>query len=100
MTQRRDDLEVEFEEAARGTEKTVKFQRLTKCDACNGSRSRSGATAASPCPNCLDTGQVRTQQGFFSVLTTCGQCLGEGIIISDPCPKCQGQGRIRKSESR
>jgi molecular chaperone DnaJ len=93
------DLEVEFEEAARGTEKTVKFQRLTKCDACNGSRSRAGATAASPCPNCRGTGQVRTQQGFFSISTTCGQCRGEGMIISDPCPKCQGQGRIRKSES-
>jgi len=93
------DLEVEFEEAARGTEKAVKFQRLTKCDACNGSRSRAGATAASPCPNCRGTGQVRTQQGFFSISTTCGQCRGEGMIISDPCPKCQGQGRIRKSES-
>ncbi|MHB8383030.1 MAG: molecular chaperone DnaJ [Candidatus Binataceae bacterium] len=93
------DLEIEFEEAARGTEKAVKFQRLTKCDACNGSRSREGAAAASPCPNCRGTGQVRTQQGFFSISTTCGQCRGEGMIISDPCPKCQGQGRIRKSES-
>jgi molecular chaperone DnaJ len=93
------DLEVEFEEAARGTEKVVRFQRLTLCEACNGTRARGGSTGARQCPNCRGTGQVRTQQGFFSISTTCGQCRGEGTIISDPCPKCQGQGRLRKQES-
>ena len=93
------DLEIDFEEAARGTEKSVKFQRLTQCDECHGTRSRAGAASGQPCPNCRGTGQVRTQQGFFSISTTCGNCRGEGSIISDPCPKCQGQGRIRKSES-
>ncbi len=93
------DLEVEFEEAARGSEKVVKIQRLAQCDACNGSRSRSGSAGQRTCPNCRGTGQVRTQQGFFSIATTCGQCRGEGAIISDPCPKCQGQGRLRKVQS-
>jgi len=93
------DLEVEFEEAARGTEKVVRFQRLTLCESCNGSRARGGSTGARQCPNCRGSGQVRTQQGFFSISTTCSQCRGEGSIISDPCPKCQGQGRLRKQES-
>ncbi len=93
------DLEVDFEEAARGTEKVVKFQRLTQCDACNGTRGRGGSDSVRTCPNCRGTGQVRTQQGFFSIATTCSQCRGEGSIITDPCPKCQGQGRIRKAES-
>src|ERR1039458_9294001 len=93
------DLEIEFEEAARGIEKVVKFQRLTQCEACNGTRARGGSSGARQCPNCRGSGQVRTQQGFFSISTTCGQCRGEGMIISDPCPKCQGQGRIRKHES-
>src|SRR6202163_582038 len=93
------DLEIEFEEAAAGIEKVIKFQRLTQCEACNGSRARGGTSGARQCPNCRGTGQVRTQQGFFSISTTCGQCRGEGMIISDPCPKCQGQGRIRKNES-
>src|ERR1700693_6400995 len=93
------DLEVEFEEAARGTEKVVKFQRLTQCEACNGTRARGGSSGARQCPNCRGTGQVRTQQGFFSISTTCGQCRGEGMIISHPCPKWQGQRRIRKNES-
>jgi molecular chaperone DnaJ len=93
------DLEVEFEEAARGTEKVVRFQRLTLCESCNGTRARGGSTGARQCPNCRGTGQVRTQQGFFSISTTCSQCRGEGTIISDPCPNCQGQGRLRKQES-
>jgi molecular chaperone DnaJ len=93
------DLEIDFEEAARGTEKSVKFQRLTQCDECHGSRSKGGAASVRTCPNCRGTGQVRTQQGFFSIATTCGNCRGEGSIITDPCVKCQGQGRIRKAES-
>ena len=93
------DLEVEFEEAARGTEKIVKFQRLTVCDACNGTRARGGTEGARACPTCRGTGQVRTQQGFFSISTTCGQCRGEGSVIADPCTKCQGQGRVRKPVS-
>src|SRR5713101_3446595 len=93
------DLEIEFEEAAAGIEKVIKFQRLTQCEACNGTRARGATSGARQCPNCRGTGQVRTQQGFFSISTTCSQCRGEGMIIADPCPKCQGQGRIRKHES-
>jgi len=93
------DLEIEFEEAARGAEKVIKFQRLTVCDACNGTRARGGGEGVKTCPNCRGAGQVRTQQGFFSIATTCGQCRGEGTIIADPCTKCQGQGRVRKAVS-
>jgi len=93
------DLDIEFEEAARGTEKIVKFQRMTTCESCNGARARGGSDGVKPCPNCRGTGQVRTQQGFFSIATTCGACRGEGTVISDPCPKCQGQGRMRKPVS-
>jgi molecular chaperone DnaJ len=93
------DLEIEFEEAARGTDKVVKFERLTTCETCKGTRARGGVEGARTCPNCRGTGQVRTQQGFFSISTTCSQCRGEGMIIADPCPKCQGQGRVRKAVS-
>jgi molecular chaperone DnaJ len=93
------DLEIDFQEAARGVEKTISFQRLTTCDSCSGSGARSGAAGVRTCPNCRGTGQVRTQQGFFSISTTCGQCRGEGMIIADPCPKCQGQGRTRRAQS-
>jgi len=93
------DLEVEFEEAHRGVDKVIKIDRLTLCEACNGTRTASGSAGLRTCPNCRGSGQVRTQQGFFSISTTCAQCRGEGNIISDPCPKCQGQGRVRKRQS-
>jgi len=92
------DLEIEFEEAARGVEKNISFQRLASCDACGGAGAR-GGEGARTCPNCRGAGQVRTQQGFFSIATTCGQCRGEGTIIADPCPQCQGQGRVRRAQS-
>jgi molecular chaperone DnaJ len=93
------DMEIEFEEAARGVEKVVRIQRMAQCESCNGTRTRSGGNGQRTCPNCRGTGQVRTQQGFFSIATTCSQCRGEGQIISDPCAKCQGQGRLRKAQS-
>lgn len=93
------DLEIEFEEAARGAEKTISFQRLAMCEACEGSGARNGSAGVRTCPNCRGTGQVRTQQGFFSISTTCGQCRGEGMIIADPCAKCQGHGRVRRAQS-
>jgi molecular chaperone DnaJ len=93
------DMEIEFEEAARGVEKVVRIQRMAQCESCNGTRTRNGGNGQRTCPNCRGTGQVRTQQGFFSIATTCSQCRGEGQIISDPCAKCQGQGRLRKAQS-
>ena len=93
------DLEIDFEDAHRGAERIIKVARLSQCEACNGSRTAAGSGGQRTCPNCRGTGQVRTQQGFFSISTTCAQCRGEGSIISDPCPKCQGQGRVRKLQS-
>jgi molecular chaperone DnaJ len=93
------DLEIDFEDAHRGAERIIKVARLAQCEACNGTRTAAGSGGLRTCPNCRGTGQVRTQQGFFSISTTCAQCRGEGSIISDPCPKCQGQGRLRKLQS-
>jgi molecular chaperone DnaJ len=92
------DLEIDFEEAARGTEKTIKLSRFTLCETCKGTRSASPSGIRS-CPNCRGTGHVRIQQGFFSISTTCSQCRGEGKVIVEPCSTCQGQGRTRKTQS-
>jgi molecular chaperone DnaJ len=92
------DLEIDFEEAARGAEKTIKLSRFVICETCKGARSASPGGIRT-CPNCRGSGQVRMQQGFFSISTTCGQCRGEGKIIVEPCPACQGQGRVRKTQS-
>jgi molecular chaperone DnaJ len=89
------DLEISFEESARGAETTVQIPRQENCDACHGSGSAPGSSAGT-CPQCKGQGQVRFQQGFFTVARTCPQCRGAGKIITKPCESCRGAGRIAR----
>jgi molecular chaperone DnaJ len=89
------ELEVSFEEAAFGCEKTIAVPRLASCEACGGRGAKPG-TSARTCPQCQGSGQVRFQQGFFSIAKTCGHCNGQGTIITNPCPTCSGTGAQRK----
>ena len=89
------DLEIGFEEAANGTETTIQIPRQESCETCNGSGAAAGSTPA-VCPQCRGQGQVRFQQGFFTVARTCPQCRGAGRIITKPCQSCRGTGRITK----
>lgn len=88
------DLEIEFEEAARGCEKRISIPRTTSCETCEGSGAKPGTTPET-CPACRGAGQVRFQQGMFQIAKTCGQCNGAGKINRTPCPTCRGQGRNR-----
>lgn len=92
------DLEVSFDEAAFGTEKKIKVPRTVTCDTCQGSRTAPG-TRAEVCSACRGSGQVRFQQGFFSIAKTCGQCNGAGTIISSPCSACRGHGYVRRTRT-
>jgi molecular chaperone DnaJ len=85
------DLTLEFEEAVFGVEKEISIRRLEACDDCGGTGSANGKAPAS-CAQCGGRGQVRFQQGFFSVAKTCSRCNGTGTTISDPCPVCRGEG--------
>jgi molecular chaperone DnaJ len=89
------DLEISFEESARGSETTVQIPRQENCETCSGSGSAAGSSA-STCPHCKGQGQVRYQQGFFTVARTCPQCRGAGKIITKPCETCKGAGRVTK----
>jgi molecular chaperone DnaJ len=89
------DLEISFEEAAKGTETTIQIPRAETCESCHGSGAAKGTTP-STCPQCHGRGQLRYQQGFFTVARTCGRCRGTGSIITKPCPACQGQGVVMK----
>ncbi len=91
-------LEVEFEEAAFGCEKEISIPRAARCDDCGGSGGREGAPPVK-CSACRGQGQVRFQQGFFSIAKTCGQCNGRGQIVKDPCATCSGAGRVRQAHS-
>lgn len=88
------DLEITFEEAVFGVEKTVRVPRLAVCEDCKGSGSKNG-TPRETCSACRGSGQLRFQQGLFSIAKTCGQCQGQGSVLRDPCRKCGGAGAVR-----
>lgn len=87
-------LELTLEEAVRGTEVRIRIPTLQACTDCGGSGARAG-TAPTICPTCGGHGQVRMQQGFFSIQQTCPNCRGKGRVVTQPCPGCAGQGRVR-----
>lgn len=88
-------LDLGFAEAVFGVEKTISIQRYTECETCHGSGAAQGS-GPSVCDLCHGHGEIRRQQGFFSMATTCHKCQGSGQIILNPCSTCQGQGRKRK----
>ncbi len=89
------NLELTLEEAVFGVQKELTIPRMEECESCHGTGAREGAEPAI-CHTCSGTGQVRMQQGFFSVQQTCPTCRGSGRIITDPCPACRGEGRAQK----
>ncbi len=93
------DLELDFEQALRGTESTLQFKREQSCEECHGTGSRHGAEPA-VCPQCGGRGQIRHQQGFFTIARTCPGCGGAGRVIRDVCPACRGRGRVERQVKR
>ncbi len=91
------NLDLSLEEAVQGTEVNITVPRMSSCKTCSGSGSKPGSSP-SQCGTCHGQGQVRIQQGFFSVQQTCPQCQGSGQVVSDPCNDCGGQGRIRENK--
>jgi molecular chaperone DnaJ len=89
------DLTIDFDDAFFGTETEVKIRRLEACATCGGRGSSSGR-GPTTCGQCQGRGQVRYQQGFFSVARTCGACGGTGQVIGDPCQVCRGETRVSK----
>ncbi len=91
------DLRIGFEEAVFGVKTRIKIPREETCQTCDGSGADPGV-GTSICKNCHGQGQVRYQQGFFTISRTCSHCQGSGRIISHPCPNCRGNGRLRKEK--
>lgn len=92
------DMTLEFEEAIFGKEQEIKIRRMEECEDCNGSGAANGAQPAT-CPQCRGAGQVRFQQGFFSVARPCPKCEGAGVIITNPCPTCRGESRVTREHT-
>jgi molecular chaperone DnaJ len=89
------DLEISFEEAARGAETSIQIPRQEACESCKGSGAAPG-TSPTTCARCHGSGQVRTQRGFLVVAGTCPQCRGAGKTIAKPCPACHGAGHVAR----
>jgi molecular chaperone DnaJ len=92
------EVEIGLEEAAAGVEREIKLSRAETCPACKGSKRKPGTQAAS-CPTCGGRGQVRYQQGFFTMARTCPQCQGGGEINASPCESCQGKGHVKEKRA-
>jgi molecular chaperone DnaJ len=94
----REDLTLEFEEAVFGKETKVNVRRHEACEDCSGSGAAPGKAPVT-CRSCQGKGQVRYQQGFFSMARTCPTCQGVGSVITDPCAKCKGEGRVLRQRT-
>ncbi len=92
------NLEITLEQAAAGYDTTIRVPSWDKCDTCHGSGAKPG-TQPVTCTTCAGHGQVRMQQGFFSIQQTCPKCHGSGKIIPEPCAACSGAGRIKRNKT-
>jgi molecular chaperone DnaJ len=94
----REDITMEFEDAVFGTEAKVTVRRHEACEECRGSGAAPGKAPVT-CRSCNGRGQVRYQQGFFSIARTCPTCQGTGSVVTDPCAKCKGEGRVLRQRT-
>ena len=92
------ELDLGLEEAVTGTTSRIQFPSEAACETCTGTGAAPG-TSSSTCGTCGGQGQVRVQQGFFSIQQTCPRCHGAGSVITDPCRECRGRGRVRREKT-
>ncbi len=93
-----EEVELEFEQAVFGHKTEVRVRLQDACDACRGSGVEPGHSPTT-CEGCGGRGQIRYQQGFFSVARTCSECGGSGQVINHPCRSCNGQGRVLREKT-
>jgi molecular chaperone DnaJ len=92
------NLEMSLEDAVNGKDVKIRVPTFVICETCNGSGAKKGSSPQT-CGTCHGQGQVRMQQGFFSVQQTCPTCHGKGTVIKDPCGSCHGQGRVQEHKT-
>ena len=92
------ELKLDLEIAVSGESVQIDVPSQVRCETCEGSGARQGTTPVS-CSTCNGVGQVRMQQGFFSIQQTCPACRGAGTVVRDPCPDCTGRGRVQKTRT-
>jgi molecular chaperone DnaJ len=91
------DIDLTLEEAAAGLKTKIRVPRLETCEVCHGNGAAEGSEPTR-CSTCGGNGQVRYQQGFFTVSRTCATCRGTGKVIRDACRGCRGEGRVEREK--
>ena len=89
------ELDLTLEQAVNGDSVTIEIPSHVECERCGGGGAEPGSQPVT-CDRCDGTGQIRAQQGFFSIQQTCRACHGSGTLIDKPCRDCAGRGRVRK----
>lgn len=92
------NLDLTLEQAVKGVTQQIRVPTLVACKPCDGSGAKKGSKPID-CPTCEGFGQVRIQQGFFTIQQTCPSCHGQGSVIQDPCGDCHGQGRVEHTKT-
>lgn len=91
----RHELSLSLEQAVAGDSVNIDVPTRVECGDCHGGGAEPG-TEPTPCSTCKGAGQVRIQQGFFSIQQACPNCRGLGKVITTPCTGCSGRGLVRK----
>ena len=89
---------ITLEEAFRGKKETVSFLASSKCIDCKGTGAKPGSSPVK-CSACDGNGQIRAQQGFFTIQRTCPSCQGNGEVIKDLCKRCKGMERLKRKKT-
>jgi len=92
------NLELNLEDAVAGTTVKIKIPTMKNCTSCAGTGAKKGSQPET-CSTCAGHGQVRMQQGFFSVQQTCPNCRGSGQVIKNPCSTCHGEGKVKEQKT-
>lgn len=95
-------LKLNFEEIAKGANKTIKIKKYIKCSTCQGSGAKD-KNSVQTCGTCSGSGQVKRVQNTFlgqmQTVTTCPTCNGEGTTVTSKCTSCRGEGRVYGEET-
>ena len=86
-------LDIDFDEAIFGSERTLELTLPKECEDCHGTGAADGSKRVT-CKTCGGRGVVIGGGGFFQVRQTCPTCGGEGTVIEKPCRKCRGTGHV------
>ena len=95
-------IKLNFEEIAKGTNKTIKVKKYVICNTCGGNGAKD-KNSFQTCSTCNGNGQVKRVQNTFlgqmQTVTTCPTCNGEGSTVTHKCSSCKGEGRVYGEET-